>query len=338
MVGCIVARDDQIVGQGWHQEFGGPHAEVAALAAAGDRARGATLYVTLEPCCHQGKTPPCSTAIIAAGIARVVVALSDPFPQVDGGGIAELEAAGIAVEVGLMLSEAQQLSAPYLKLLGTGRPWIVAKWAMSRDGRIATPLGESPWISCDESLAVVHQLRSRMDAVVIGRGTAEADDPLLTARPPGPRVATRVVVDSSASLSLDSQLVRTAGGAPVLVAASEAAPDERCAELSSRGVEVLRLRGASHDERFDGLLAELGRRRMTNVLVEGGGRLLASLLDAGAVDEVHVFIAPRDIGGTVATAPVTGDSAAAVAEALRLVDPVITRTGVDEYLSGRIAN
>jgi len=337
MVGCVIADGDQTVGEGWHKKFGGPHAEVEALAAAGDRARGATLYVTLEPCCHQGKTPPCTAAIIAAGIARVVVALTDPFPQVDGGGIAQLEAAGVAVDVGLMQTEARQLCAPYLKLLTTGRPWVVAQWAMSRDGRIATPPGESPWISCEESRAVVHQLRGRMDAIIVGRATVEADDPLLTARPPGPRVATRIVVDSGASLSLESQLVQTAGDAPVLVAASRAAPEERCDQLSDRGVEVLRLPGDSHDERFDELLDELGRRRLTNVLVEGGGWLLASLFDAGAIDEVHVFIAPHNIGGSGTTAPVTGDSTTAVAEALRLVDPIITRIGVDDYLSGHIA-
>ena len=337
MVGCVIAHSGERVGEGWHQEYGGPHAEARALAAAGDHARGATLYVTLEPCCHEGKTPPCTTVIIEAGVARVVVALGDPFPQVSGCGVAQLEAAGIAVDVGLLEAESRQLCAPYLKRVTTGRPWTIAKWAMSRDGKIATPAGASPWISCEASRAVAHELRGRMDAMVIGRGTAEADDPLLTARPPGPRVATRIIVDSFASLSPESQLVRTAGEAPVLVAASDTAPKEKCEKLANGGVEVLRLQGAAHAERLDALLAELGRRRMTNVLVEGGARLLTSLFDASLVDEVHVFLSPKIIGGAGALAPVTGEDIGEIAQALNLVDPIVTHTGNDEYLRGRIA-
>src|SRR5690349_4430227 len=171
MVGCVIVQGEEIVGEGWHKIFGSPHAEVVALASAGERARGATMYVTLEPCCHQGKTPPCTDAIVAAGIKRVVTAMRDPFPQVAGSGLKQLAAAGIDVELGLHEAEAQQLNAPYLKLLATGRPWIIAKWAMTLDGKIATRGGYSKWISNDAARQVGHQLRGRVDGVMIGRKT-----------------------------------------------------------------------------------------------------------------------------------------------------------------------
>src|SRR4051812_33330730 len=183
MVGCVIVNDGEVVGEGWHQQFGGPHAEVHALKAAGGGGKGATMFVTLEPCCHQGKTPPCTDAIIAAGILRVVTALRDPFPQVAGGGLKRLAAAGIDVELGLGESDVQQLNAPYLKLVTTGRPWVIAKWAMTLDGKIATRSGYSKWVSGDASRQVAHELRGRVDAIMVGRKTAQLDDPLLTARP-----------------------------------------------------------------------------------------------------------------------------------------------------------
>ena len=282
MVGCVIAQGAEIIGEGFHRRFGQAHAEVEALRIAGDRAAGATLYVTLEPCCHHGKTPPCTRAVLASGVRRVVVAARDPFPQVQGGGIAELQAAGVDVEVGLLEAEARRLNAPYLKLVETGRPWIIAKWAMTLDGKIATRTGESRWISNPQSREIVHELRGRVDAVVVGRGTAERDDPLLTARPPGPRTAVRVVLDTQASLGSDSQLVRTASEAPVLVAVGEESSPADRSRLRDAGCEVFVCDGETHAARLDALLAELGRRRLTNVLVEGGGRLLGSLLDARA--------------------------------------------------------
>ncbi len=185
MVGCVIMRDGEIVGEGYHQRFGGPHAEVKALQLAGPRAAGADVYVTLEPCCHHGKTPPCTQALIAAGVRRVVVAQSDPFAQVAGQGCAELAQAGIDVETGLLETEARQLNAPYLKLVASGRPWIIAKWAMTLDGKMATASGDSRWISCEASRAIVHRIRGRVDAIMVGRNTAATDDPLLTARPSG---------------------------------------------------------------------------------------------------------------------------------------------------------
>ena len=244
MVGCVIARGAEIVGEGWHRRFGQAHAEVEALRIAGSRARGATLYVTLEPCCHQGKTPPCTRAVLAAGVARVVAAMADPFPQVAGGGLAELRAAGVEVQTGILENQARKLNAPYLKLLSAGRPWVVAKWAMTLDGKIAARTGDSRWISSPASRQLVHQLRGRMDAILVGRGTAAADDPQLTARPPGPRTALRIVVDTRASLSLASRLVRTAREVPVLVAVGPEAASADCANLQAAGCEVLVCDGA----------------------------------------------------------------------------------------------
>ena len=338
MVGCVIARGAEIIGEGWHRQFGEAHAEVEALRVAGDRAAGATLYVTLEPCCHYGKTPPCTKAVSAAGVGRVVVAMRDPFPHVQGGGIAELQAAGVAVEVGLLEADARRLNAPYLKLLETGRPWIIAKWAMSLDGKIATSTGESRWISNPQSREIVHALRGRVDAVMIGRETAERDDPLLTARPTGPRTAVRVVLDTHASLRSESQLVRTAGQSPVLVAVGDEAAVADRERLGHAGCEVLVCAGATHAARLDSLLVELGRRRMTNVLVEGGGRLLGSLFDRREIDEAHVFVAPKLIGGQRATSPIAGKGAAAMSDALRLESPIVRQVGDDTYITGRCSN
>jgi len=337
MVGCVIVRSGEIVGEGWHHRFGSAHAEVEALRVAGSRAAGADAYVTLEPCCHQGKTGPCTQALIAAGVRRVIVALEDPFREVAGRGIAELRSAGIEVEVGLLGNEVRALCAPFLKLVTTARPWVIAKWAMTLDGKLATASGDSRWISGEASREIVHRLRGRMDAILVGRGTAAADDPLLTARPPGARVATRIVVDSAASLATDSQLVRTARAAPVLVAVAESSPQPHRARLEKAGCEVLVCAGATHGERLDTLLVELGRRSMTNVLVEGGAQLLGSLFDANQVDEVHAFIASKLIGGATAPGPVAGEGRALMSQAIALDSPEVTKVGDDVYLRGRVA-
>ena len=337
VVGCVIVQGAEIIGEGWHRRFGQAHAEVEALKLAGPRAAGATMLVTLEPCCHFGKTPPCTKALIAAGIRRVVAAQQDPFSEVSGQGLAELRAAGIEVEVGLLEAEARRLNAPYLKLLRTTRPWVLAKWAMTLDGKTATHTGSSKWISGPESRAVVHQLRGRVDAIVVGRQTARVDDPLLTARPPGPRTALRVVVDTRASLSSASQLVRTAREVPVLVAVGPQASEADRNRLEEAGCEVFLCRSDSHAGRLEELLDELGRRRMTNVLVEGGGHLVGSLLDVGQIDEVHVFIAPKLLGGETAHSPVEGEGIGEVSAALALEDTRLRQLGPDVYLSGRIA-
>lgn len=333
MVGAVVVRDGEIVGEGLHQTFGGPHAEVHALEAAGDQSRGATLYVTLEPCCHTGKTPPCTDAVIAAGIARVVVAHRDPFPEVDGGGIAKLEAAGIECEVGVLETEVRRLIAPYLKLVTMGQPWVIAKWAMTLDGKIATHSGSSKWITCEASRTIVHQIRGRMDAIVIGSRTALADDPLLTARPPGPRVATRIVLGD---ISADSRLAATLDEAPLIVVRSGEPTPGRYDWLTSGGGEVLVVDSADHMSQVRALLDELGRRRMTNVLFEGGGQVQGALFDAGVVDEVHAFVAPKIAGGNGAPTPVAGMGVSRMESALELVDVTIAQTGTDMYLRGRV--
>ncbi|MCL4193951.1 MAG: bifunctional diaminohydroxyphosphoribosylaminopyrimidine deaminase/5-amino-6-(5-phosphoribosylamino)uracil reductase RibD [Thermoguttaceae bacterium] len=337
MVGCVIADGAEIIGEGWHRRFGGPHAEVEALRIAGSRARGATMYVTLEPCCHHGKTPPCSRAVVEAGLGRVVIAQRDPFPRVAGGGIAELEAAGVPVAVGLLEAEARRLNAPYLKLIETGRPWVIAKWAMTLDGKIATRTGSSQWISSEPSRAIVHGLRGRVDAILVGRGTVEADNPMLTARPAGPRTALRVVADSGAAISPGCRLVATAREVPVLVAVGPEADPARCRQLEHSGCEVLACRSGDHAGRLEELLDELGRRRLTNVLVEGGAQLLGSLLDGRAIDEVHVFIAPKLVGGQAAPGPIAGLGVAEIAQALQLETPEWRQSGPDLYLRARKA-
>jgi diaminohydroxyphosphoribosylaminopyrimidine deaminase/5-amino-6-(5-phosphoribosylamino)uracil reductase len=337
LVGCVIARGAEIIAEGWHRQYGGPHAEVDALAMAGDRAAGTTVYVTLEPCCHFGKTPPCTRALIAAGVRRVVAAMRDPFPAVAGQGEKELAAAGIEVETGVLEEEARALNAPYLKLTESGLPWVIAKWAMTLDGKIATRTGESRWISSEASRKRVHELRGLVDAVIVGSRTAQRDDPLLTARPPGPRRAVRVVVDSQATLSPASQLAETAREVPVIVAAAPFAPAENRQRLTAAGCEVLSLAGETHADRLRELLGELGRRRMTNVLAEGGGLLLGTLADLGQIDELHVFIAPRVMGGGEAPTAVAGQGVARVCESLSIAAPKWRESGGDLHLSGRVA-
>lgn len=340
MVGAVVVDSQfNLLGEGWHESFGGPHAEVHALRAAGERARGATLFVTLEPCSHHGKTPPCVDAVIAAGIARVIIGRQDPAQHVNGRGIAALRAAGIAVEVGLLGAEAMQLTAPFAKLIATGRPYVHAKWAMTVDGKIATETGESKWISNEASRATTHRLRGCMDAIIVGSGTALADDPMLTARPPGARTAARIVVDSRALVSSDSNLVRTAKEVPVIVAASAAASAADVLRLSQAGVEVLRCEAdATEAGRVDlpKLFQELGRRQMTNVLVEGGSKILGSLFDARLVDEVHVFIAPKIFGGKNAVPAVAGAGWPNGAAIPRIVRTQIEVFGEDVYIHGPV--
>jgi riboflavin biosynthesis protein RibD len=340
MVGCVIVKDGQVVGEGWHQRFGGPHAEIEALRAAGERAKGATLYATLEPCCHHGKTPPCTDAVIAAGVQRVVAAMQDPFPQVTGDGLAQLAAAGIAVEVGSRETEARALNAPYLKLLAASRPWVIAKWAMTLDGKIATAAGHSRWISNSGSRAIVHKIRGRVDAILIGRKTAELDDPLLTAYMAGddpvPRIAKRIVLDSQAKLADSNQLLRTAHHTSTLIVAGPDAPPACVQRLTRGGCEVLTLATSDRAERLIQLLDELGRRRMTNLLVEGGSEVLGAFLDAGQIDEVHVFIAPKLFGGEKARSPIGGAGIAEVADCLLLDRPEFQRLGDDYYLSGRV--
>jgi diaminohydroxyphosphoribosylaminopyrimidine deaminase/5-amino-6-(5-phosphoribosylamino)uracil reductase len=334
MVGCVITQNERVVGEGFHTAYGTDHAEIEALRKAGEEATGGCLYVNLEPCCHQGKTGPCTQAILAAKIRRVVVANTDPFPQVAGSGLAELEANGVEIVSGIAAEEAEGLNAPYFHYLQTKRPWVIAKWAMSLDGKIATHRGESYWISNPSSRKVVHQMRGRVDGILIGRRTAEVDDPQLTARPSGPRTAVRIVLDSAAQLSSESQLVRSARETPLLVVTSEAASIEAESRLTDAGCEVVKINRDQASNPLHTLLDLLGERKMTNLLVEGGGKVLGSFLDAGLINEVHAFVAPMLIGGK-GSSPFAGSGVEQIDLADRLGRCHVEQIEGDLYVSGR---
>ncbi len=318
MVGAVVVRDGRVIGLGHHRVYGALHAEREAIAsclAQGNDPRGATVYCTLEPCCHTGKQPPCTEALIERGIARVVYARPDPH-EVSGGGRAVLRAAGIEAELSGASESAARLSDPFVMRVQRGRPWIIVKWAQTIDGRIATRTGESQWISSARSRARVHRLRGRVDAVLTGSGTVLADDPMLTAR--GVRVrriAKRVVVDSSLKTPLDSKLVRTAREFPTLIvcAADLAAPsgeNERRAALEGAGVEILGAPAEGGRLRLLPVFEALAQRHdVTNVLVEAGPALIGSLFEDDLVDEAVVYVAPMVLGDDEALASVRGRSA-----------------------------
>ena len=345
MVGSVLVADGACIGAGFHAMFGGPHAEAAAIANARElgnatRLSGCTAYVTLEPCCHQGKTPPCTRALLDAGVARVVVAMPDPFPQVAGQGIELLREAGVAVHVGLHAAQAEALNAAYLKRIQTGRPWVIAKWAMSLDGKIATRTGHSQWISSDASRAIVQQTRGRVDAILIGSATALADNPLLTARTPepAPRRALRVVADSTLQVPLNSRLVQTAADYPTLLWAGPQASPTQAAALRSAGCQVHVSTSAAPDQRLDELLQYLAsERQATNLLVEGGGRLLGSLLELGQIDQCDVFVAPKLLGSLSAPSPIAGLGFAQVDDGPRCHAVEYITSGPDLLIRCRLA-
>lgn len=339
MVGAVIVdRHRRLIAEGWHQQFGGPHAEVNALTAAGPIPAGAALFVTLEPCSHHGKTPPCADAVIAAGFERTVIGCQDPAPHVAGRGIARLRAAGVDVEVGVCEKRARELIAPFSRLQTDKRPWVHAKWAMTLDGRIATRTGHSQWISNADSRGYVHQLRGRVDAILTAAGTVRADNPQLTARPAGVRTALRVVLDRTGeSLTADCHLVQTARQTPVLLAADKNVLSEQTdGLLRQAGVEVVFTDGESRTERLLSLLAELGRRQCTNVLLEAGPGLLGACLDADVIDEVHAFVAPKLVGGAGAKSPIDGVGRDRIPE-LRSLDNVRVQTfDGDTLIHGRV--
>jgi diaminohydroxyphosphoribosylaminopyrimidine deaminase/5-amino-6-(5-phosphoribosylamino)uracil reductase len=310
LVGCVLVRDGHLVGEGWHDRFGGNHAEVNAILAAGAKAKGATAYVSLEPCCHQGKTGPCTAALIAAGVSRVVAGILDPFPQVSGKGLKLLRQHGIETLAGCRREEATETLQPYLHLLKTGRPWVIAKWAMTLDGKIASRTGASQWISCDASRRLVHQWRGQMDAILVGSGTVLADNPHLTARPSGPRIPTRVVLDRRGRMPLINNLAQTTRDAPVLVVTSEKSPPAWRADLERTGTEVLVIR-EEQGNFLESLMLNLGKRSWTNLFVEGGNEVLGALFDQDLIDELRVFVAPTLLGGGQAFSPLGGQGAKA---------------------------
>lgn len=299
-VGCVLVREGVLVGRGHTADGGRPHAEARALAQAGDRARGATAYVTLEPCAHTGRTPPCTGALIAAGVARVVVAIGDPDPRVNGRGIAALQEAGIAVEVGCLGAEAAEVNRGFLSRLTIGRPMLTLKLAASLDGRIATESSESRWITGPAARAAVHLMRAQSDAVMVGAGTVRADDPRLDVRGLGVEARpVRVVVSAGLDLSRDGHLARTAGEAPVWLCHGPAAPETARAAWASLGATLIEA-PAHADGSLDpaAVLRSLGARGVTRVLCEGGGRLAAALLAADLVDEMVWHGAGLALGAT----------------------------------------
>lgn len=300
LVGCVIVKDGRVVGEGYHERYGGPHAEANALREAGSEARGATLYVTLEPCCHTGKTPPCADAVLQAGVERVVIALGDPNPKVAGGGLARLRAAGVDVTLGICEAEARQLNETFLHYIQTQRPFVTLKCAVTLDGKIATRTGASRWITGAPAREQVHRMRHAADASLVGLGTALQDDPQLTTRlPSGDGVnPLRIVVDSKLRLPVSSQLAVVAPDCRTLVATGERAPVEKQRQLEDQGVEILRLPSYA-DGRVDmeALLIALGARGIADLLVEGGATLSATLLQRRLVDKVTVFVAPKMIGG-----------------------------------------
>ena len=320
MVGCVVVRGGECVGAGYHERFGGPHAEVRAFESCGaELFEGSTVYVTLEPCSHFGKTPPCVELLLKHRPSRVVVAMSDPFEQVSGAGIRRLREAQIETVVGVLEDQARALNAPYLKRIRTGLPWVIAKWAMTLDGAMATVSGDSKWISGEESRRQVHRLRGRVDAILVGSDTVLADDPMLTARlePADGEVlrrATRVVLDRRLRIPLSSGLARTAREVPVKVVtlvplANDMQGLKKLEELTKLGVVVERLdRSLGEDSKgfLTGALALIAKQGGTNVLLEGGARVFGGFFEAGLVDQVECYVAPKVLGGLGRRTPVEG--------------------------------
>jgi diaminohydroxyphosphoribosylaminopyrimidine deaminase/5-amino-6-(5-phosphoribosylamino)uracil reductase len=336
-VGCVVARGDKIVGEGHHEAAGMDHAEIVALRAAGEAARGATLYSTLEPCNHEGRTAPCVDAVLAAGILRVVIACRDPNPTVKGGGLERLRDAGVQVAVGVCEEEASAIIRPWKKYITTQTSYLAVKLAVSLDGRIATRTGASKWITCQESRTRVHALRSEYDAVLVGINTVLADDPELTVREVPGRNPVRVVVDSTLRTPMHSHLVTTAKDVPTCIVTTEEASRAVAENLETAGVAVLRV-PATAQGRCDmrTALQELAAREVVTLLGEGGAELTGSLVAAGLVDELHVFIAPVLLGPRGRAAAVDWAGPENPAEAPRIEPPRWELCGTDAYVSGPV--
>ena len=339
-VGAVIVRGDEVVGEGFTQPPGQDHAEIVALKQAGERSRGATMYVTLEPCCHFGRTPPCTRSIIAAGISQVRIATLDDNPRVFGCGKGELEDAGIEVHVGECREEARELNESYFKYINTGLPFVTAKYSMSLDGKIATRTLDSKWISNEDSRLFSHTLRHASDAIMAGVGTVLADNPRLTARGCAGRGGTshkqpmRVIVDSNGRTPLDACMFAEPGR--TLMALGASVPESRLEAYRKVGAEVVQIPGKDSRVGLQSLLKFLGERQVTSLLVEGGGTLLGSLFDEGLVDKVVAIIAPMIIGGSAAKTPVAGIGVEKIAQAPRLENVRITQFGDDTVISGYV--
>jgi diaminohydroxyphosphoribosylaminopyrimidine deaminase / 5-amino-6-(5-phosphoribosylamino)uracil reductase len=344
LVGAVVARDGEILGEGWHERFGEAHAEVNAIEACGlADLGGATLYVSLEPCCHEGKTPPCTEAIMHTGIRRVVIASDDPTEKASGRSLGILRDEGVEVVMadGELAARARLLNQPFRKHARVGRPWVLFKSAMTLDGKVATRTGDSKWISGEDSRLLAHRWRASVDAVVVGIGTALADDPQLTARPDGllaelgeqPR---RVVFDSLARLPPNSQLVAAAAEIPLTIVVSRAAARAETDTLEAAGVQVLVATGENEPARVRSALDQLGSMEVTSVLLEGGPHLAGAFLDAGEIDELRLFLAPLLLGGSAARDPLEGEGVQRISEAVRALSFGCESVGEDLLISARL--
>jgi len=336
-VGCLLVRQGEVVGRGYHVEPGGPHAEVVAVRQAGERARGATLYVNLEPCAHVGRTPPCADLLVRAGVSRVVAALRDPNPMVNGRGIEILRQAGLRVEVGLMAAAAERINEPFLHWHRHGRPWVTLKAALSADGQLSAARGVSRWITSDAARRFAHRLRLRADAVLVGAGTLRRDDPRLTVRLPGVRCpARRVVLSSTLDLPSAARIFERGEDLPLpLVYTSEEAPAERISRFAERA-EVVVVGGGRTGLDLGAVLHDLGRRQVQSLLVEGGGATFASLMAARLADGLALFQAPKLIGARGATPFLDGPAAADPARAVTFERRGLLSLGDDILVLGRL--
>ena len=338
-VGAVVVKGGEVSGEGYTQPPGSAHAEIVALRQAGELARGATMYVTMEPCCYHGRTPPCTHDVISAGVSEVHMAMLDPNPQVSGLGKKELEKSGIKVYLGEHEEEARELNEAYIKYITTGLPFVTVKFAMSLDGKLATKTGDSKWISGEESRRYVHWMRYATDAIMVGINTVLIDDPHLTQRAgkdggQSEKQPLRVVVDSKGRIPLDARAFHVPG--KMLIAVAVPVDGGKRDAFARVGAEVVELPAGDGSVDLKGLLGELGKREVTSLLVEGGGSLFGSLLDQRLVDKIVAFVAPVLIGGADARSPIGGKGVSRMAEALRLNRTKVTRTGDDVLVVGHV--
>lgn len=334
-VGAVLVRDGKVVGEGYHPAAGQPHAEVFALRAAGDLARGADLYVTLEPCCHQGRTGPCTAALIAAGVARVFVGAQDPNPQVAGQGLARLREAGIDVVPDVLAHECQELIAPFAKHITSGLPYVVYKAAMTLDGQTATASGDSRWVSCAESRELVHQLRDQVDGIIVGSGTVLADNPQLTTRlASGGRDPVRIIFDGSLATSPQAKVFSGAGAKAVLVTACDHA-EAALQPYRALGVDIVTVTAHADGLDLPAALAELGRKDLQYLMLEGGSLLAGAMARAGLIDRYMIFVAPKLLGG-VGRNLLAGMGVASMSAAMPLQNLRARQVGTDILIEGEV--
>jgi diaminohydroxyphosphoribosylaminopyrimidine deaminase/5-amino-6-(5-phosphoribosylamino)uracil reductase len=340
MVGTVIVKNGGIISEDFHRKPGTSHAEALAIEKAGENAKGSTLYVSLEPCCHTEKrTPPCTRAIINAGIKKVIIGMKDPNPKVSGRGILELQRAGIVVKSGILEDKAKKLNEIYIKYITSGRPFVILKIAMTLDGKIATPEGQSKWITCEKARRIVHRLRSRVDAIMTAIGTVKADDPQLTARVKGGKNPRRIVIDPDLKIPVDAKILQMPPETIIVtrkskVKSQKSKVEEKKKILSDRGIRIIWYEGKKVN--LDWLMKKLGRREITSVLIEGGSSLNAHALEDGIVDKVMFFIAPKIIGGMGSFPAVGGKTHKNLEEAYRIKDLKIRKIGEDFLIEGYI--